>query len=183
MESVTINGKEFVPYISNDKIIEAVDGVAAKINKDFEGSDVVPVMLCVLNGSIVFCGHLLPRLKFPLEIASIRLSSYEGTKSTGKMREIMGLDIDLKGRTVVIVEDIVDTGFTIECLVKQLREKGAADIRVCTFSLKRDVYKLDIPMDYVAMDFPDKFVLGWGLDYDQLGRNLDGIYVLKEQAE
>ncbi len=183
MESVTIFGKEFVPYISNDKIIEAVDGVAAKINKDFAGGDVVPVMLCVLNGSIVFCGHLLPRLNFPLEIASIRLSSYEGTKSTGKMRELMGLDIDIKGRTVVIVEDIVDTGFTIESLVNQLKERGAADIRVCTFSLKRDVYKLDIPMDYVAMDLPNKFVVGWGLDYDQLGRNLDSIYVLKEQAE
>ncbi len=182
MESVTINGKEFVPYISNDKIMEAVKNVASKLNKDFEGVDTVPVMLCVLNGSIVFCGHLLPRLNFPLEIASIRLSSYQGTKSTGKMREMMGLDIDVTGRTVVIVEDIVDTGFTIESLVSRLKERGAADIRVCTFSLKRDVYKLDFPIDYVAMDLPEKFVVGWGLDYDQLGRNLNGIYVLAEQA-
>ncbi len=182
MESVTINGKEFVPYISNDKIMEAVKNVASKLNKDFEGVDTIPVMLCVLNGSIVFCGHLLPRLSFPLEIASIRLSSYQGTKSTGKMREMMGLDIDVTGRIVVIVEDIVDTGFTIESLVSRLKERGAADIRVCTFSLKRDVYKLDFPIDYVAMDLPEKFVVGWGLDYDQLGRNLDGIYVLAEQA-
>ena len=147
------------------------------------GSGVTPVILCVLNGSIIFCGHLMPRLKFSCELASIRLKSYEGTKSTGDVKEVIGLDIDLKGRTVIIVEDIVDTGATIESLVGQLKEKGAVDVRVCTFSLKTVVYKRNIKIDYMGMEIANKFIVGWGLDYDQMGRQLSDIYILKDQLE
>ena len=183
METIRINGKDFVPYITNEKIIAAVDKVAAELNNDFFGSGVVPVILCVLNGSIIFCGHLLPRLKFSCELASIRLSSYEGTKSTGEVKEVIGLNIDLTGRTVIIVEDIVDTGATIESLVGQLKDKGAADVRVCTFSLKTDVYKRNIKIDYVGMEIANKFIVGWGLDYDQMGRQQADIYILKDQIK
>ena len=111
------------------------------------------------------------------------LKSYEGTKSTGEVKEVIGLDIDLTGRTVVIVEDIVDTGATIAQLVGQLKEKGAADVRVCTFSLKTDVYQRDIKLDYVGIEIANKFIVGWGLDYDQMGRQLSDIYILKDQLE
>jgi len=183
MESIRINGKDFVPYITNDRIIAAVDKVASELNNDFFGSGVVPVVLCVLNGSIIFCGHLMPRLKFSCELASIRLSSYQGTKSTGEMKEPIGLDKDLKGRTVIIVEDIVDTGNTIEYLVGKLKEKGASDVRVCTFTLKTDVYDRNVKIDYVGMEIANKFIVGWGLDYDQMGRQLADIYILKDQVE
>ena len=167
MESIRINGKDFVPYITNEKILAAVDKVAAELNNDFFGSGVTPLMLCVLNGSIIFCGHLLPRLKFSCELASIRLKSYEGTKSTGDIKEVIGLDVDLKGRTVVIIEDIVDTGATIESLVGQLIEKGAADVRVCTFSLKSDVYKRNIKIDYVDIT-EDEFNAQMKADTEEL---------------
>ncbi|MBO4558030.1 MAG: hypoxanthine phosphoribosyltransferase, partial [Bacteroidales bacterium] len=122
-------------------------------------------------------------LKFSCELASIRLSSYEGTKSTGEIKEVIGLNLDLTGRTVIIVEDIVDTGATIAQLVGQLKERGASDVRVCTFSLKTDVYKRDIKIDYMGLEIANKFIVGWGLDYDQMGRQLADIYILKDQLE
>ncbi|MGN1214981.1 MAG: phosphoribosyltransferase, partial [Candidatus Cryptobacteroides sp.] len=134
--------------------------------------------LCVLNGSIMFTAELMKRLTFNCELVSIKLSSYEGTRSTGKTRQVMGMTGSVEGRRVIIVEDIVDTGTTITDLVGILKEKGAAQTKVCTMLLKPEIYSKDLKLDYVAMEIPNDFIVGFGLDYDEIGRNLKDIYVL-----
>ena len=178
MGNVKLYDKSFKPFIPYEKIEKAIDTVAAQLNRDFVGSNEIPVLLCVLNGSILFTAELMKRLDFNVELVSIKLSSYEGTRSTGVVREAMGLTGDIKGKEVIIVEDIVDTGRTIENLVHLLQERGASKIKVCTMLLKPEMYKKDIPLDYVAMEIPDDFIVGFGLDYDELGRNINDIYVL-----
>jgi hypoxanthine phosphoribosyltransferase len=152
--------------------------VAEKINKDFEGCTDVPVLLCVLNGSIMFMAELMQRLSFNCQIVSTKLSSYEGTESTGKVKQALGLTADIKGRRVIIVEDIVDSGNTIVELKRIMEERGAAESYICSLLLKPDAYKKDIKIDYVAMEIPNDFIVGFGLDYDELGRNYKDIYIL-----
>lgn len=178
MSNIRLYDKSFRPFISNEKIEEAIDKVAARINADFEGSTDVPVLLCVLNGAIMFTAELMKRLTFNCELVSIKLSSYEGTCSTGNIRQVMGLTGSIEGKRVIVVEDIVDTGNTIVNLVDMLREKGAAETWVCTMLLKPEIYKKDLKLDYVAMEIPNDFIVGFGLDYDEIGRNLKDIYVL-----
>ncbi|MBE6216728.1 MAG: hypoxanthine phosphoribosyltransferase [Bacteroidales bacterium] len=180
MEKVTLKDKTFKTFIPYEKISAAIDDVAAKINSDFRNCDDVPVLLCVLNGSIMFMAELMKRLTFPLEVVSLKLTSYEGTNTTGKVKQAMGLTADISGRRVIIVEDIVDSGNTIVELKRIMEERGAAESRICTMLLKPDAYRKDIRLDYVAMDIPNDFIVGFGLDYDELGRNLKDIYVLDE---
>ena len=180
MEKVTLYDKTFRPFIKYEKIIEAIDGVAEKINKDFEGCQDVPVLLCVLNGSIMFMGELMKRLNFNCQTISIKLTSYEGTSSTGRVKQALGLTSDITGRRVIVVEDIVDTGNTIVELKNILADKGAAESKICTLLLKPDAYKKEEPIDYVAMEIPNDFIVGFGLDYDEIGRNLKDIYILDE---
>lgn len=178
MNKVTLYDKTFRTFIPYEKIMTAIDEVAEKINKDFEGCTDIPILLCVLNGSIMFMGELMQRLNFNCQTVSIKLTSYEGTNSTGRVKQALGLTADITGRRVIIVEDIVDTGNTIVELKNILAEKGAAESRICTLLLKPDAYKKDIALDYVAMEIPNDFIVGFGLDYDELGRNLKDIYVL-----
>ena len=170
--------KTFRVSIPYEELTKAFDQVAEKINDDFRGCEDVPVLLCVLNGSIMFMSELMKRLDFNCQIVSTKLTSYEGTSSTGKVKQAMGLTADLTGRRVIIVEDIVDTGNTIVELKRILEEAGAAESRICTMLLKPDAYKKDIPLDYVAMEIPNDFIIGFGLDYDELGRNYKDIYIL-----
>jgi hypoxanthine phosphoribosyltransferase len=178
MEKVTLYDKTFRTFIPYEKLKEAIDVVAAKINNDFNGCEDVPILLCVLNGSIMFTSELMKRLTFNCQVVSTKLTSYEGTSTTGKVKQAMGLTADIKGRRVIIVEDIVDSGNTIVELKRILEEKEAAESRVCTLLLKPDAYKKDVKLDYVAMEIPNDFIVGFGLDYDELGRNLKDIYVL-----
>lgn len=178
MNKITLYDKTFRTFIPYEKIMTAIDEVAVKINKDFEGCTDVPILLCVLNGSIMFMGELMQRLNFNCQTVSIKLTSYEGTNSTGRVKQALGLTADITGRRVIIVEDIVDTGNTIVELKNILAEKGASESRICTLLLKPDAYKKDIALDYVAMEIPNDFIVGFGLDYDELGRNLKDIYVL-----
>jgi hypoxanthine phosphoribosyltransferase len=152
--------------------------VAEKINADFQGCTDVPVLLCVLNGSIMFMGELMKRLNFNCQIISTKLTSYEGTNTTGKVKQALGLTSSIEGRRVIIVEDIVDSGNTIVELKRILQENKAAESKICTLLLKPDAYKKDIKIDYVAMEIPNDFIVGFGLDYDELGRNLKDIYTL-----
>ena len=134
--SIVLHDKVFKPYLSYDRIISAIDGVAARINADFEGCTDIPVILCVLNGSIMFTGELLKRLKFNVELVSMKLTSYDGVRSTGKVRQVMGLSGSVKGKRVIVVEDIVDTGNTIIDLMDIVRGEGASDVKICTMLLK-----------------------------------------------
>ncbi len=178
MNKVTLYDKTFRTFIPYEKIMEAIDEVAEKINKDFEGCSDIPILLCVLNGSIMFMGELMKRLRFNCQTISIKLTSYEGTSTTGRVKQALGLTGDIKDRRVIVVEDIVDSGNTIVELKQILADKGAAESRICTMLLKPEAYKKDIVLDYVAMEIPNDFIVGFGLDYDELGRNLKDIYVL-----
>ena len=180
MDKVTLHDKTFKIFIPNERIEAAIDEVAAAINADFNGCEDIPVVLCVLNGSIMFTAELMKRLTFNCQVVSTKLTSYEGTSTTGNVKQAMGLTGDVKGRRVIVVEDIVDSGNTIVELKKILEEKGAAESKICTLLLKPDAYKKDVKLDYVAMEIPNDFIVGFGLDYDELGRNYKDIYVLDE---
>lgn len=180
MKKVTLKDKTFKTFIPYERISAAIDDVALKINNDFNGCEDVPVLLCVLNGSIMFMAELMKRLTFNCQVVSIKLTSYEGTSTTGRVKQAMGLTADITGRRVIIVEDIVDSGNTIVELKEIMAEHGAAESRICTMLLKPDAYKKDVRLDYVAMEIPNDFIVGFGLDYDEIGRNLKDIYVLDE---
>ena len=178
MEKITLHNKTFRKFIPYEELAAAIDNVAAQINEDFNECSDVPVLLCVLNGSIMFMGELMKRLDFNCQIVSTKLTSYEGTSTTGNVKQALGLTADIKGRRVIIVEDIVDSGNTIVELKRILSEAGASQSYICTLLLKPDAYKKNIPIDYVALEIPNDFIVGFGLDYDELGRNYKDIYVL-----
>jgi len=165
-----------VPYITSDKILESVKHMAQKINLDLEKE--MPLFLVILNGSFMFAADLLKEVTIPCEISFIKLASYHGTSSTGTVTEMIGLTEEIKGRTVVVVEDIVDTGVTLEKLAILLAKKEVKQMKVASFLLKPDAYKKSIVVDYVGMEIPNAFVVGYGLDYDGLGRNMKDIFVL-----
>ena len=176
MQRVTLKDKTFVPYITSDKISASVKQLAQKINTDLVND--MPLFLVVLNGSFMFAADLLREITIPCELSFIKMASYEGTHSSGRVNELIGLATDLKGRTVVIVEDIVDSGITIERLVKILKEKEVKELKVATILFKPDSYKKPYSIDYIGFRIPNDFVIGYGLDYDGLGRNLKEIHVL-----
>ena len=182
MEKVTLHDKTFRLFIPNEEIEKAIDSVAERLNKDYaDATDEDPViMLCTLNGAVIFAAELLKRVNFPLVLKACKLSSYEGTSSTGVVRTEVPLPRNLQGKRVLIVEDIVDTGNTIVAMMRQLKEHQVKDARVCSLLLKKDVYDKDVKLDYVAMDIPNRFIVGFGLDYNELGRNIKDIYVLDD---
>ena len=179
---ITLHDKTFKLFIPNEDLEKAIDAVAQRLNHDYaDATDQDPViLLCTLNGAIIFAAELLKRLTFPLELKACKLSSYVGTSSTGVVKTDVPLPEKLEGRRVLIVEDIVDTGNTIVAMMEQLKQRKVRDARVCTMLLKSEVYKKDVKLDYVAMDIPNRFIVGFGLDYDELGRNIKDIYVLDE---
>ena len=178
MEKITLFDKTFKTMIPYSRITSAIDDVAADMNRDFEGCEDIPILLCVLNGSIMFTAELMKRLKFNCQVVSTKLTSYEGTSTTGKVKQAMGLTSDISGRRVIIIEDIVDSGNTIVELKRILDENGVSESKVCTLLYKPEAYKKDVKLDYVAMEIPNDFIVGFGLDYNELGRNLQDIYVL-----
>ena len=178
MDKITLHDKTFRKLIPYSNISAAIDEVSEKINKDFEGCEDIPILLCVLNGSIMFTAELMKRLTFNCQVVSTKLTSYEGTNTTGRVKQAMGLTADITGRRVIIIEDIVDTGNTIVELKNILKDKGASESYVCTLLLKPEAYDKDVKIDYAAMEIPNDFIVGFGLDYDELGRNLKDIYVL-----
>lgn len=174
METIQIHNKSFRPYINAAEIKIAIVRVAARMNAELAGKN--PLFIAVLNGSFVFAADLMREMKMECEISFVKLSSYEGSSSTGKVKELIGLDRDIKGRTLIVVEDIVDTGVTLEALYAQLAKGEPAEIRTATLLLKPLAYQKKIPVDYPAIEVPNDFLVGYGLDYDGLGRNLPDIY-------
>lgn len=177
MKSVKVRDKEFELFIPESEILEAIDKVANQMNEDLKGKD--PLFVCILNGSFIFAAELMRRLTIPCEISFVRMASYQGIKSTGKIKEIYGLEEDIKGRTVVILEDIVDTGHTMSLVIDQLNCEEPQELKIATLLFKPAALKNEVKLDYVALEIPNDFIVGFGLDYDGYGRNLPHIYKIK----
>jgi hypoxanthine phosphoribosyltransferase len=177
MKMVKIKDKEFELFLTQEVIENAIDKVAERLNKDMAGKD--PLFVCVLNGSFIYASELMKRVTIPCEVSFVKVSSYKGMTSTGKLKEIYGLEEDIKDRTVVIVEDIVDTGHTMTLMLEQLSCDDPKEIYVSTLLLKPDALKQPVQLDYVALEIPNDFIVGYGLDYEGYGRNLSDIYKIK----
>lgn len=177
--TVKIKDKTFSVSIPEAEILERVKQVAERISKDMAGKN--PLLLAVLNGSFVFAADLMRMITIPCEISFVKLASYQGTTSTGTIKEVIGINEDLAGRTVIIVEDIIETGLTIKRMIETLGTRSPESIHICTLLLKPDRLKVPLNVDYVAMEIPNDFILGYGLDYDQQGRNLRDIYTLVDE--
>ena len=179
MEEVTYQGMTFEPYIRREEIAKQVHRLAQEIKRDYANEN--PLFLCVLNGSFIFAADLFRACGLhDAEIAFIRFKSYEGTQSTGKVKEIMGLDIDVTGRNVLIVEDIIDSGITAAQLRKELEKQNPKSVKMVSLLFKPEALTVGKAPEYVGFEIPCKFILGYGLDIDELARNLPDIYVLKE---
>lgn len=178
METVQINGKTFRVSITEEEIKKRVKAVAEQVSRDMAGKN--PLLLGVLNGAFIFAADLMREITVPCEISFVKLASYQGTTSTGVIKEVMGINEDLTGRHVIIVEDIVDTGLTMKRMIESLGTRNPASISVCALLVKPDKLQVDLDLKYVAMRIPNEFIVGYGLDYDQQGRSLKDIYVLCE---
>jgi hypoxanthine phosphoribosyltransferase len=178
MEIITVKDKSFRPYISEEDLRSSVEKVAKQINADYKGSE--PLFLGVLNGSFMFFSDLLKLVDLECKVSFVKLASYEGTSTTGKVNELIGLSESIEGRDIIIVEDIVDTGNTLVKLHDILSKGNPKSIKIATLLYKPEAYEKEHPIDYVGLEIPNAFVLGYGLDYDGLGRNLSSIYVLNE---
>lgn len=176
METIQIKDKRFKTFIPEKEILKEVARVADEINRDLSGKN--PLFISVLNGSFMFTSDLMKYINMPCEISFVKLASYTGTSSSGKVKELVGLNDDITGRTVVIVEDIVDTGFTMERLIETLRVRNPKEIRIASLLVKPDKLQVDLDINYVAMSIPNDFIVGYGLDYDGLGRNYRDIYTI-----
>lgn len=179
MSIIKIKDKTFKTSIPEAQILERVKAVADRINTDMAGKN--PLLLAMLNGSFVFAADLMRMINIPCEISFVKMASYEGTSSTGKVKQLLGLNEDLKGRTVIIVEDIVESGLTMKSLLDTLHEQEPAEVHICTLLLKPECLKVPLDIKYVAIEIPNDFILGYGLDYDQQGRNLRDIYTVVEE--
>lgn len=179
MDIVTVKDKRFRLSIPADELHEAIRRVAGQITKDYAGRR--PLFLAVLNGSFMFAADLLRQVDLPCEIIFVKLSSYNGTDTTGRVRELIGLNQDIEGRDVIVVEDIVDTGITMQHLLNQLQAKNPAGISVCTLLFKPEKLQTDVDIRYAALRIPNDFIVGYGLDYDGFGRNLPQIYTIIDE--
>ena len=179
MDTIKIKDKNFTVSIPEAKILQEVNRLAAQISRDLEGKN--PLFLGILNGSFMFAADLFRRITIPAEISFVKLASYEGTNSTGVIKEVIGLSENISGRTVVIVEDIVDTGCTRKNLLENLGTRSPESIHVCTLLLKPEKLKVSLDVEYVALEIPNDFIVGYGLDYDGYGRNLKDIYTVVDK--
>lgn len=177
MKEVTILDKDFELFIDADTIQESIKRLAVDLNNDLKDKN--PIFIAVLNGSFMFAGDLMKYVTVPAEITFVRIASYKGTASTNSMKEILGLKENIKDRTIVILEDIVDTGNTIEVLINQFKTHGPKEIKVATLLFKPKALVKNVKPDYVALEIPNDFIVGYGLDYDGFGRNLQDIYKIK----
>lgn len=176
---IKLHDKKFRIMIPAEKIDQAVSAVAERINADYADVD-TPLFVGVLNGSFMFMSDLIKKIEFQNELSFVKLASYEGTSSTGEVKSLIGLNNPIEGRHVIIVEDIVDTGESIEHLFHELQSRHPASIEVCSLFFKPGSYRKQIPIRYRAMEIGNEFIVGYGLDYDQLGRSLKDIYVVTE---
>ncbi len=176
MSIVKIKDKSFKVSIPESEIKERVRLLAQQMSKDLEGKN--PLFLAVLNGSFIFAADLMREMTIPCEVSFVKLASYQGTTSTGKVKEVIGINENLSGRTIVIVEDIVESGKTMRQMIESLGTRNPASVQICALFFKPEKLKEDLTLDYVAFRIPDDFIVGYGLDYDQQGRGLKDVYTI-----
>ena len=174
METIQVKDRVFVPFIKEEQLQKEVKRVAQEINRDYKDKE--PLFLCILNGAFMFAADLLKNVNVPCNVSFVKVASYSGTDTTGKVKELMGLQESVEGRHVIIVEDIVDTGYTMRDILESLAEKNAASVEVCALLCKPDKLKVDLKLKYLALNIPNGFIVGYGLDYDGFGRNSRDIY-------
>lgn len=178
MKRIKIEDLEFELYLSKERINEAVERMAKEIQRDCEGKN--PLFVCILNGAFMFASELMGKLDTDYEVSFARYASYEGTSSTGQLREILPVTESLEGRNVVILEDLIDTGYTMSKVMDLFKERGAADIKLAVLLSKTDALQCDVKADYVGLEIPNDFIVGHGLDYNGKGRMYRDIYVIVE---
>jgi hypoxanthine phosphoribosyltransferase len=178
MASIKVHDKLFEPFLTKEQIQDRISNLADQLNTDYSGKK--PLFIAILNGSFIFASDLFKKLNIDAEICFIKLASYKGSKSTGQVVTAIGLDHEIFGRDVVIIEDIVDTGKTLTEFLPQLYHQQPASLRIVALLHKADVTTYPVTIDYLGFTIPDKFVVGYGLDYNGLGRNIPGIYKLVE---
>ena len=177
-KNVKIHDKEFELFIPYEKIRSVIEEMAGKMNNDYKDKN--PLFICILNGSFMFAAEIFKRISLlDAEISFIKLASYSGTQTSGKVKELIGLNEDLTGRTIIVLEDIVDSGITIANTIEQIKAKNPAEIKIATLLLKPDALQTKVQLDYIGMKIPNDFIVGYGLDYDGRGRNLIDIYKVK----
>jgi hypoxanthine phosphoribosyltransferase len=176
MRETQIHDKTFREMITEEVIADRIKVLARQINDELSGKDVV--FVGILNGAFLFAADLFRQISFPARISFVKLASYKGTSSSGAIKELIGWNEDLKNKTIVVIEDIVDTGNTLERIVEELEMRKAAEIKIAALLYKPEAYKKKITLDYIGFEIPNDFVVGFGLDYDGLGRNLPSVYTL-----
>lgn len=178
MSEVKVLDKTFKVSIPEAEIQQRIKEIAKQMNEDLKGKDVI--FLGILNGCFMFAGDLFKNIDLPCQITFLKLASYQGTTSSGSVKRLIGINENIEGKTVVILEDIIDTGNTLDNILKQLRGYEPHEIKTATLLHKPDAYKKDLPIEYVGFNIPNDFILGYGLDYDGFGRNLRDIYTIAE---
>ena len=174
MKIITVKDKQFSLSIDNTEIMKSVDKIAIEINKDYKNE--IPLFIVILNGSFMFAADLFKKIDMPCEISFMKLSSYQGMETTNSIKTLIGLNESIEGRNVVIIEDIIDTGITIENLISQIEQYKPKDIKIATLLFKPNAFQKDFKIDYIGIEIPNDFIVGYGLDYDGFGRNLADIY-------
>ncbi len=174
---IQLHDKEFVPFISSEEIDFAIAKMASQVEADF--TDEIPIFIGVLNGSFMVVSDFMKHYKKRCEVSFIKLASYDGTSSTNEVKQLIGLNQDLTGRTVIVIEDIVDTGNTVSELKELFKKQNVKHFKIATLFFKPEAYKKDLKLDYVGIRIPNKFIVGFGLDYNGFGRNLPEVYQLK----
>ncbi|MCT4580011.1 MAG: hypoxanthine phosphoribosyltransferase [Flavobacteriales bacterium] len=178
MQNVTLHDKSFRPFLTEKEIQDAIKQLAKQLQKDYQ--DTNPIFIGILNGSFLFTADLVREFDGNCEVTFLRMASYEGTESTGDVQTVLGIKEDITNRNVIIIEDIVDTGNTVEKLYEVLSKEQPSSLKVATLLFKPNAYQKNIPIDYVAITVGNEFLVGYGLDYDGLGRNLKDIYIIND---
>ena len=178
IRTITVKDKIFSPFITAEELDKAVSHIAVAMEKDLAGKN--PIFLIVLNGAFMFAADLVKKLDFPCQLSFIKLSSYAGLCTSNKVRELIGLNEDLTGRTVVVVEDIIDTGITLGDLMEIVKSKNALEVKLAALLFKPDAFRKSYTIDYIGIEIPNDFIVGYGLDYDGYGRNYPDIYRIVE---
>jgi hypoxanthine phosphoribosyltransferase len=176
MKEIHILDKKFIEYLTEKVIQQRIEELALQMNKELAGKEVV--FLGILNGAFLFAADLFRRIEFPARISFVKLASYQGTSSSGLIKELIGWNEDIKDKAIVVIEDIVDTGNTLERIIGELVIRKAAEVRIASLLYKPLAYTKNIPLDYIGFEIPNDFVVGFGLDYNGFGRNLPSVYTL-----